>query len=78
MAMEDAPVLAEVLRTAEDLDAALAAYVVRRRPRTNWVQEQSRAAAQGWVLPPNIRNALFRERGDQVFRDRYRPLIPAP
>lgn len=70
--------LAEVLRTAEDLDAALAAYVVRRRPRTDWVQEQSRAAAQAWVLPPAIRNAVFRERGDQIFRDRYKPLIPVP
>ena len=78
MAMEDALVLAEVLRTAEDLDTALAAYVVRRRPRTNWVQEQSRAAAQAWLLPPATRNAVFRERGDQMFRDRYRPLIPAP
>jgi 2-polyprenyl-6-methoxyphenol hydroxylase-like FAD-dependent oxidoreductase len=78
MAMEDALVLAEVLRAAEDLDAALAAYVVRRRPRADWVQEQSRAAAQAWVLPPAIRNTAFRERGDQMFRDRYRPLIPAP
>ena len=78
MAMEDALVLAEALGTAEDLDAALAAYTARRRPRTNWVQEQSRAAAQAWVVPPTIRNAVFRERGDQIFRDRYKPLISAP
>jgi len=30
------------------------------------------------VLPPAARNAALRERGDQMFRDRYRPLIPAP
>ena len=78
MAMEDALVLAEALGTAEDLDAALAAYTARRQPRTNWVQEQSRAAAQAWVVPPTIRNAVFRERGDQIFRDRYKPLISAP
>jgi FAD-dependent urate hydroxylase len=77
MAMEDALVLADVLRTADSVEAALGAYVRRRRPRADWVQEQSRAAARGWVLPPAVRNAALRERGDQMFRDRYRPLIPA-
>jgi 2-polyprenyl-6-methoxyphenol hydroxylase-like FAD-dependent oxidoreductase len=78
MAMEDALVLAEVLRTADSVESALEAYVTRRRPRTDWVQEQSRAAAKAWVLPLAVRNAALRERGDQMFRDRYRPLIPAP
>ena len=78
MAMEDALVLADVLPTADSVGSALEAYVRRRRPRAGWVQEQSRAAAQAWVLPPAIRNAALRERGDQMFRDRYRPLIPAP
>jgi 2-polyprenyl-6-methoxyphenol hydroxylase-like FAD-dependent oxidoreductase len=78
MAMEDALVLADVLRKAESVESALDAYVRRRRPRAGWVQEQSRAAAQAWVLPPAVRNAALRERGDQMFRDRYRPLIPAP
>jgi 2-polyprenyl-6-methoxyphenol hydroxylase-like FAD-dependent oxidoreductase len=77
MAMEDALVLADVLRKAESVESALDAYVRRRRPRAGWVQEQSRAAAQAWVLPPAVRNAALRERGDQMFRDRYRPLIPA-
>ena len=78
MAMEDALVLADVLRKADSVKSALEAYVRRRRPRAGWVQEQSRAAAQAWVLPPAVRNAALRERGDQMFRDRYRPLIPAP
>jgi 2-polyprenyl-6-methoxyphenol hydroxylase-like FAD-dependent oxidoreductase len=78
MAMEDALVLADVLPTAESVGSALDAYVRRRRPRAGWVQEQSRAAAQAWVLPPAVRNAALRERGDQMFRDRYRPLISAP
>src|SRR5216683_1872187 len=69
--------LADVLRTADSVEAALRAYVPRRRPRADWVQEQSRAAARGWVLPAAVRNAALRERGDQMFRDRYRPLIPA-
>jgi 2-polyprenyl-6-methoxyphenol hydroxylase-like FAD-dependent oxidoreductase len=77
MAMEDAFVLAEELHAADSVEAALDRYAARRRPRANWVQEQSRAAAEGWVLPPTVRNAALRERGDQTFRDRYRPLIPA-
>lgn len=78
MAMEDALVLAEVLHAADNVEQALAAYVTRRRPRIEWVQNQSRAAAQEMVLPPDVRNALLRERGDQIFRDRYTPLIAAP
>jgi FAD-dependent urate hydroxylase len=78
MAMEDALVLADVLRKADNVESALEAYVRRRRPRVDWVEEQSRAAAQAWVLPPALRNAALRQRGDQMFRDRYRPLIPAP
>jgi hypothetical protein len=41
------------------------------------MQEQSRAAARAFVLPPTIRDAALRERGDQTFRDRYRLLTPA-
>jgi len=78
MAMEDALVLADCLRRADSVERALEVYVRRRRPRADWVQEQSRAAAQAWVLPPAARNAALRERGDQMFRDRYRPLISAP
>ena len=78
MAMEDALVLADVLRNADSLQTGLEAYVRRRRPRTDWVQTQSRAAAQAWVLPPAARNTALRERGDQMFRERYRPLIPPP
>jgi 2-polyprenyl-6-methoxyphenol hydroxylase-like FAD-dependent oxidoreductase len=78
MALEDALVLAEVLRTAARIEDALETYVQRRRPRAAWVQEQSRAAAQAWVLPPEVRNAALRARGDEMFRARYRPLIPVP
>jgi 2-polyprenyl-6-methoxyphenol hydroxylase-like FAD-dependent oxidoreductase len=75
MAMEDALVLAEELRSSDSIERALASYVTRRRPRADWVQEQSRIAAQGWTLPPAVRDAALRERGDHMLRDRYRPLI---
>jgi FAD-dependent urate hydroxylase len=78
MAMEDAVVLAELLASAGTVEDALEAYETRRRPRSDWVQQQSRIAAQAWVLPPAQRDAALRERGDQMLRDRYRPLIAAP
>jgi FAD-dependent urate hydroxylase len=78
MAMEDALVLAEVLRLEESIEEALDAYVTRRRPRTDWVQQQSRAAAQAWILPPAVRNSVLRERGDQMMHDRFGPLKSLP
>jgi 2-polyprenyl-6-methoxyphenol hydroxylase-like FAD-dependent oxidoreductase len=77
MAMEDAVVLAEELRAAPAVEAALDRYERRRRPRADWVQEQSRIAAKAWVLPPEVRNAALRGRGDQMLRERYQPLIAA-
>ncbi|HEY7143537.1 MAG TPA: FAD-dependent monooxygenase [Streptosporangiaceae bacterium] len=78
MALEDALVLAAELRAADTVEQALPAFAARRRPRVRWVQEQSRAAAGAWVLPPPVRDAALRERGDQMLRDRYRPLIAPP
>ena len=78
IAMEDLFVLAEVLSKAKTVESALEFYVLRRRPIADWVQAQSRAAAQARVLPPAARNAALRERGDQMFRDRYQPLVPVP
>jgi 2-polyprenyl-6-methoxyphenol hydroxylase-like FAD-dependent oxidoreductase len=78
MAMEDAVVLAELLASAGTVEEGLEAYEARRRPRADWVQQQSRIAAKAWILPPAQRDAALRERGDQMLRDRYRPLIAAP
>jgi 2-polyprenyl-6-methoxyphenol hydroxylase-like FAD-dependent oxidoreductase len=78
MAIEDATVLAELLQGADTVEHALDQHQARRRPRIDWVQQQSRLAAKAWVLPAAIRDAALRERGDQMLRDRYRPLIQAP
>lgn len=78
MAMEDALVLAEVLRAEESVERALDAYVARRRPRVDWVAQQSREIATNFRLPPAVFAAALRERGDQEMRERYRPLVPAP
>jgi 2-polyprenyl-6-methoxyphenol hydroxylase-like FAD-dependent oxidoreductase len=45
-------VLAQELREGDTIQTALQAYEARRRPRINWVQEQSLAAARaGGFLP---------------------------
>lgn len=78
MAMEDAYVLAEVLRCAETVESALDRYVTRRRSRADWVQQQSRGVVESLLLPPAMRNAAFRERGNQRMYNRFGPLIPPP
>ena len=78
MAMEDACVLAEMLRRAATVESALSDYVSRRKPRTKWVQQQSIATAESLRMPPSIRNAALREKGDQMMHSRFGPLIPAP
>jgi len=78
MAMEDAYVLAEVLRSAATVESALSNYVSRRKPRVKWVQQQSMATADALRMPPAIRNTTLRERGDQMMQSRFGPLIPAP
>jgi 2-polyprenyl-6-methoxyphenol hydroxylase-like FAD-dependent oxidoreductase len=74
LAMEDAWVLAESLREAESIEGALETFVNRRRPRVEWVRQHSRAVAESFALPPAIRNATLRERGDQLMHARYTPL----
>ncbi len=78
MAMEDAHVLAEVLRREETVESALDRFVTRRRPRANWVQQQSRSVVESLLLPPVLRNPTFRERGNQGMHDRFGPLISEP
>jgi len=78
MAMEDACVLADVLRSEATVESALCSYVRRRRPRVEWVQQQSIAAAKNLGMSPAIRNTALRERGDQMMQARFAPLIPPP
>jgi 2-polyprenyl-6-methoxyphenol hydroxylase-like FAD-dependent oxidoreductase len=75
LAVEDALVLAQELREGDTIQTALLqAYEARRRPRINWVQEQSLAAARAWALPATVRDTVLGEHGDQALRERYEPL----
>ena len=78
MAMEDACVLAEELRAAATVEAALESYVRRRKPRVEWVQHQSMALANLLTASSAARNDTLRERGTQVMQDRFGPLVPSP
>jgi FAD-dependent urate hydroxylase len=78
MAMEDACVLAESLRTHATLTQALDAYVARRQPWVSWVHEQSNAVAQSFRLPAAARNAALRQRRDEMLQRRSAPLVAAP
>jgi 2-polyprenyl-6-methoxyphenol hydroxylase-like FAD-dependent oxidoreductase len=78
MAIEDALVLAEELRSEADIPAAIAAYQKRRRPRVEWVREQSRAMTELVRQPAVVRNTALRERGSSGIYDRFRPLMAAP
>jgi 2-polyprenyl-6-methoxyphenol hydroxylase-like FAD-dependent oxidoreductase len=78
MAMEDACVLADELRKAATVEDALTRYVDRRRPRVEWVQRQSMGLANLLTASSAARNAMLRERGNQVMQDRFGPLVQAP
>jgi 2-polyprenyl-6-methoxyphenol hydroxylase-like FAD-dependent oxidoreductase len=78
MAIEDALVLADELRRAPDIPSAVAAFGARRRPRVDWVREQSQALTELVRLPARIRDRGLRERGVSAFHDRYRPLVAPP
>ena len=78
LALEDGLVLAQVLSQATEVDTALRMYEARRRPRVGWVQEQSLAAAKAWGMPPDARDHVLRERGDQMLRQHYEPLRADP
>jgi FAD-dependent urate hydroxylase len=78
MAMEDACVLAEELRTTDSLERALASYVVRRTRRVHWVQQQSMALAEILTRQSATRNTTLRDRGNQMMEARFGPLVPAP
>jgi hypothetical protein len=71
-------VLADELRRAPDIPSAVVAFGARRRPRVDWVREQSQALTELVRLPAPIRDRGLRERGVSAFHDRYRPLAAPP
>ncbi len=76
MAIEDAVVLAEVLRDAAGaVSEALARYESRRRPRIKWVLDRTRDRDRTRDVPPALRDPLLRGRGSRIFSEHYRLLV---
>jgi hypothetical protein len=61
-----------------DWNAALDAFVSRREPRVAWIHRSSRAIADNLVCPLRSATPSLRERGRELIRSRYAPLIDAP
>jgi len=78
LAVEDAYILAESLRSADTVHHALAVYAERRRRRVRWVRQQSQVAEDSLRLPVPIRNAALRACGREMMQQRFRPLAKAP
>jgi len=78
MAMEDAYVLAEELNSGATIEAALTSFARRRKPRVEWVQQESMAVTRMQALPAGSRVAALRQRGDQVTRARFGALVAPP
>lgn len=75
LAIEDALVLAETVTASDTVEAALAAYVARRRSRVAWVQEQTRRRDKTRNLPTLIRNLSLRLGAERIYAANYRPLL---
>jgi 2-polyprenyl-6-methoxyphenol hydroxylase-like FAD-dependent oxidoreductase len=67
LAMEDAIVLAEMLESGRDPEAALAAFEERRRARVEWVREHTDRQAALLRLPFAIRNLTARLVGGRLW-----------
>jgi FAD-dependent urate hydroxylase len=76
MSFEDAVVLGEELRKADDIPAALRTFEARRRPRCGEVRERTRERDRTRDMPPALRDPMLRRRGLRIFGDQYRALVP--
>lgn len=78
MAIEDALVLADVLQASPTVSGALQEYERRRRPRVEWVQQQSVNRDRTRGMSPTIRDTVLRVMGKRLFHANYRGLHTEP
>ena len=78
MALEDALVLADCVRSQRSIPDVLAAFVARRRPRTDWVRAQTHRRDRTRYLAAPLRDSVLRLAGQRIFRANYRPLLADP
>jgi 2-polyprenyl-6-methoxyphenol hydroxylase-like FAD-dependent oxidoreductase len=75
MAFEDALVLAQALTAAAGIRDGLQIYERRRRPRTDWVLQQTRRRDRTRALPDTVRNVVLRRLGRRIHYGNFRPLL---
>jgi len=78
MAIEDALVLADVLQAGSSVPDAVREYEKRRRPRIEWVQEQSAARDRTRNMAPGLREVALRAVGKRMFEANYGQLHTEP
>ena len=82
MALEDAAVLVELLKTGVEVSQALQSYQARRAGRVSWVQNQSRRIGQiGQLenaLACRLRNTVLKLVPDRVSTSALRRLVSQP
>jgi 2-polyprenyl-6-methoxyphenol hydroxylase-like FAD-dependent oxidoreductase len=78
MAFEDALVLPVSRESATTATKALTDFERRRRPRTDWIREQTHRRDRARKLPPAVRNVVLGRFGPRILLSNYRPPITAP
>ena len=78
MALEDALVLARMLRTHGSLDESLSAFSNRRHARIRWVQQRTHRRDRVRTLPTPLRNLALRLGGTRLYRRDYQSLLEEP
>jgi FAD-dependent urate hydroxylase len=78
MALEDGLVLAECLASGRGIAQSVASFQARRRPRTQWVLDQTHRRDRTRNLTPAVRNLVLRKWGRKIFHANYRPLLALP
>ena len=77
LACEDALVLAELLDT-RPVPAAVREFAARRLPRVRWVRDNTHRRDRARMLPPPLRDTLFRVAGERMVTANFRPLRERP
>jgi FAD-dependent urate hydroxylase len=77
LAFEDALVLAELL-DRQPVEAAVRDFAARRLPRAKWVRDNTHRRDTARLLPPPIRNILFRLADERIVVANFRPLRDRP
>ena len=78
MAIEDALVLARMLRTHGSPEESVSAFVERRRACIRWVQQRTHRRDRVRRLPAPHRNLALEIWGARLYRGDYQPLLDEP